>query len=278
MNERNDIEEQQLEEERSKLLQRVQDWLDVPMLVLAFVWLALLIGEFVLGESTPFYVLGTVIWIIFILGFLVEFSLAPRKIAYVKKNWLVVLSLILPALRIFRIFYAVRLLRLASVGRSVRLVRVVTSLNRGMGALGASLGRRGFGYVVVLTVLVVFAGAAGIFAFERNIDGGPQSYGEALWWTAMVVMTMGSQYWPETTEGRILCLILSIYALGVFGYLTAALATFFVGRDAENEEAELAGATALEDLRKEVLALREDLRTLPPQSPPDAHLSRGDAS
>jgi voltage-gated potassium channel len=268
MNERNDIEEQQLEEERSKLLQRVQDWLDVPMLVLAFVWLALLIGEFVLGESTPFYVLGTVIWIIFILGFLVEFSLAPRKIAYVKKNWLVVLSLILPALRIFRIFYAFRLLRLASVGRSVRLVRVVTSLNRGMGALGASLGRRGFGYVVVLTVIVVFAGAAGIFAFERHIDGGPQSYGEALWWTAMVVMTMGSQYWPETTEGRILCLILSIYALGVFGYLTAALATFFVGRDAENEEAELAGATALEDLRKEVLALREDLRTLPPQSPP----------
>lgn len=268
MNERNDIEEQQLEEERSKLLQRVQDWLDVPMLVLAFVWLALLIGEFVLGESTPFYVLGTVIWIIFILGFLVEFSLAPRKIAYVKKNWLVVLSLILPALRIFRIFYAFRLLRLASVGRSVRLVRVVTSLNRGMGALGASLGRRGFGYVVVLTVLVVFAGAAGIFAFERHIDGGPQSYGEALWWTAMVVMTMGSQYWPETAEGRILCVILALYALATFGYLTAALATFFVGRDAENEEAELAGAAALADLRKEVLALREDLRTLPPQSPP----------
>ncbi|MGI8923505.1 MAG: hypothetical protein ACR2HJ_05605 [Fimbriimonadales bacterium] len=62
MNLRNDIEEQQLEKERSKLVQRVQDWLEVPMLVLALVWLALLIGEFVWGESTPFYVLGTVIW------------------------------------------------------------------------------------------------------------------------------------------------------------------------------------------------------------------------
>ena len=260
MNERNQIDDQQLEKERTKLLQRVQDWMEVPMLVLALVWLALLIAEFVWGESTPFYVLGTVIWIIFIVGFLVEFVLAPEKIAYLKKNWLVALSLLLPALRIFRIFHAFRLLRLARVGRSVRLVRVITSLNRGMGALGASLGRRGFGYVVALTVLVVLAAAAGIFAFERHIDSGPQTYGEALWWTAMVIMTMGSQYWPETAEGRILCVILSLYALAMFGYLTAALATFFVGRDAENEEAELAGATALDELRREVHALREDLR------------------
>ncbi len=268
MNERNDIEEQELEKERYELLRRVQDWLEVPLLVLAFVWLALLIGEFVWGESGPLNLLATIIWIIFILGFLVEFTLAPKKIAHVRTNWLVVLSLVLPALRVFRIFHAFRLLRLARVGRSLRLVRVITSLNRGMGALGASLGRRGFGYVVALTILVVFAGAAGIFAFERNVVGGPQSYGEALWWTAMIVTTMGSQYWPETPEGRILCIILSLYALAMFGYLTAALATFFVGRDAESEEAELVGATAFEELRKEVLALREDLRSLPPQSPP----------
>ncbi len=262
MDQRNEVEAQQLEVERGKLLQRVQDWLEVPMLVLSFVWLALLIGEFVLGESRAFNVLGTVIWVIFILAFLVELILAPRKIAHLKKNWLVVLSLMLPALRLFRLFRAFRLLRLARVGRSVRLVRVLTSLNRGMGALGASLGRRGLGYVAALTVLVVLAGAAGIFAFERDVPDGPKSYGEALWWTLMVLTTMGSQYWPETLEGRVLCIVLSLYALAMFGYLTAALATFFVGRDAENEEAEVASATAIEELHREVLAMREDLLAL----------------
>ncbi len=272
MDERNGIEEQQQERERSKLLQRVEDWLEVPMLVLAFVWLALLIGEFVWGETWAFNLLGTVIWIIFIVAFLIEFILAPKKIGYLTKNWLIVLSLILPALRLFRIFHAFRLLRLARVGRSVRLVRVLTSVNRGMGALGASLGRRGLGYVVALTVLVVLAGAAGIFAFERDVSGGPQSYGESLWWTSMILTTMGSQYWPETVEGRLLCIVLSLYALAMFGYVTAALATFFVGRDAVSEDAELASSEAIAELHKEVLALREDLRSLLPQSPPPGAL------
>jgi len=43
-------------------------------------------------------------------------------------------------------------------------------------------------------------------------------------------------------RGRILCFLLSLYGFAVLGYVTATLATFFIGRDAENEEAELAGA------------------------------------
>lgn len=57
----------------------------------------------------------------------------------------------------------------------------------------------------------------------------------------MVMTTMGSQYWPQTVEGRLLCVLLALYAFGVFGYVTAALATIFFGRDAENDEGELAG-------------------------------------
>jgi voltage-gated potassium channel len=41
-----------------------------------------------------------------------------------------------------------------------------------------------------------------------------------------------------------------LYAFGVFGYMTATLATFFVGRDAENDEAELAGAKQLPPSRR----------------------------
>lgn len=253
-----------LARERRELLERLGDWLEVPMLILAFVWLALLIGELTWGESTAFAVVGTVIWGIFIVDFAVELVLAPAKLAYLRRNWLTAFSLLLPALRIFRVFRAVRLLRVARVGRGLRLFRVVSSLNRSMRALGASLRRRGFGYVIALTLLVTFAGAAGMYAFESGHDGGLDSYGEALWWTAMVMTTMGSQYWPETFEGRVLCVFLALYAFAVFGYVTAALATFFVGRDAEDKEGELAGAAELAALREELGALREALTVRSP--------------
>ena len=232
------------------------------MLVLAFVWLALLVVELIQGESPLFNVLGTLIWVVFLLDFAVKLVLAPDKVAYLTRNWLTAISLLIPALRIFRTVRVFRALRLVRAGRGVRLVRVFSSLNRGMKALGASLSRRGFGYVFALTVLVTFAGSAGMYAFEKEAPGGPNSYGEALWWTAMVMTTMGSQYWPQTVEGRMLCLFLALYAFGVFGYVTATLATFFVGRDAEDDEAELAGVKQLAALREEVSALRDDIRTL----------------
>ncbi len=259
---------EELERERYELLQRLEDWLETPMLVLAFVWLALLIGELIWGESPAFEIIGTSIWAIFILNFAVEFILAPRKGAYLRSNWLTVISLLVPALRIFRIFRVARLLRLTRVGRGLRLFRVISSLNRGMRALAANLRRRGFGYVVALTLLVVFAGAAGMYAFENEIPGGLNSYGEALWWTTMIMTTLGSQYWPQTFEGRVLCVFLALYAFAIFGYVTATLATFFVGRDAEDNEAELAGANELAALRQELNALRNDIRALS-QRPPE---------
>lgn len=49
-----------------------------------------------------------------------------------------------------------------------------------MKALGASLSRGGFGYVLTLTVLVIFAGAAGMYAFEHAVSGGPRMVGNHL--------------------------------------------------------------------------------------------------
>lgn len=258
-----------LERERYELLRALEDWLEGPMVALAFVWLALLVGELVWGERRAFLVLGTLIWGVFILDFGVKLVLVRRKLAYLRKNWLSAISLLVPALRIFRIFRVVRLLRLARVGRGLRLFRLLSSLNRGMRALGASLHRRGFPYILALTAVVTTAGSAGMYAFESRIDGGIDSYGEALWWTAMVMTTLGSDAWPQTFEGRVLCIFLALYAFGIFGYVTATLATFFVGRDAEASDGELAGSTELGALRQELAALRGEIRALtvvPPES------------
>ncbi len=253
-----------LNRERQEILQQWEDWLETPMLLLGFAWLALFVVELIWGLTPLLQIIGTVIWIIFILDFILEFTLAPQKLAYLQRNWLTVISLPLPALRLFRFVRVLRVLNTVRAARGIRLLRVITRTNRGMRAISASLGRRGFGYVVTTTLVITLVGAAGMYAFESNIPNGQglDDYGTALWWTAMLMTTMGSEYWPRTPEGRVLCFFLSLYAFAVFGYLTAAIATFFVGRDADDDNAEIAGAKSIELLHADIKALRYEIQTL----------------
>ncbi|ABB74916.1 ion transporter [Nitrosospira multiformis] len=269
MNEQSFPLQDRIVDERRTLLQQLQEWLEIPMLVLAFIWLALIVVEIVWGLNPLVESVGYIIWVIFILDFILEFWLAPEKLDYLKKNWLSGIALIAPALRALRLVRVVRLARLgriAGMSRGLRLLRVLSSVNRGMRALGATMRRRGFGYVLLLTLIVTFAGAAGMYGFENNPnnnpEGGLHSYGAAVWWTAMIMTTMGSEYWPQTAEGRVLCFFLALYSFAMFGYVTATLATFFVGRDAENPDTEIAGAESISGLRAEIAALREEIQGL----------------
>lgn len=251
-----------INEERQGLVEQLEQWLETPLLILGFVWLALLIYELIWNLSPALELCGTIIWIVFILDFALKFTLAPDRTDYLKSNWLTALSLLVPALRVFRIFRIFRILRAARAVRGVRLFRVLTSLNRGMKSLGASFSRRGFGYVVALTVIVTLAGAAGMLAFESGAEGGIQTYGAALWWTAMMMTTIGSEYFPQTAEGRVLCFLLALYAFAVFGYVTATLATFFVGRDAKHKESDIVGVEDINALRGEIVLLREEVKRM----------------
>ena len=263
--------EQAVRREKRTLLRRLELWLETPMVVLGFVWLGLLALELTRGLTPALEMLGTAIWIAFIIDFLLRLALAPEKWAYVRRSWLTVLSLLVPALRVFRFARVFRVLRFGRGARGLRLFRILSSLNRGMRALGQTMGRRGFGYAVALSIIVVFAGAAGMYAFEKdNPDGrGLHDYASALWWTAMMITTVGSEYWPQTVEGRVLCLVLALDAFAVFGDVAGTLSSFFIERDAASNQAEIAGATSLEDLRQEVAALRADLRLLVEQGKGD---------
>ncbi|HET6527447.1 MAG TPA: ion transporter, partial [Balneolaceae bacterium] len=253
----------EIELERESLLKRIHRWLEVPMLVLAFVWLALFVAEIIWGLNPLLEISGYIIWGLFVFEFAVSITLAPRKLHYFRQNWLKVISLLAPALRVFRIFAILRvarLSRLARMSRGLRLLRLVSSINRGMQALASTMRRRGFGYILTLTFIVILVGAAGMYSFELEApDGGFDNYGEALWWTAMILTTLGSEYWPQTASGRILCFFLSLYSFGVFGYITATLATFFVGRDAE-ENPTPASANSISALQSEIVELREEVR------------------
>lgn len=250
---------------RWAVLREYEDWSEIPMIVLSLVWLVLVVIEFV-GTSTPlFNVIGTAIWLVFVIDFVLRFVVAPDRVVYLRRSALSALALLLPALRVFRVARAVRILRLSRTTRGLRLVRLLTSFRRGMRTLGATMQRRGVAYVVALTLLVAFLGAAGIHTFEGTLpDGGFDSFWGALWWTSMLLASLGTSYVPVSPEARLLTLLLGVYGLAVFGYITAALASFFVADEAAASDSELPSREEIRALRRDLAALRHELRAREP--------------
>ena len=242
--------------ERNKLLRNIIRITETPMIILGFLWLALLLAELLNKSNRILNTVSIVIWIIFILDFILKFILSPIKTNFLKKNVLTAISLIVPAVRVLRF---VRIIRFFRISRGLRLVKVLGSLNRGMNALGGLMKRRAFGYVVIFTLIVMFVGAAGAYAFEREESTGFNTYSSSLWRTAMLIMNNGTE-WPVTPEGRMLYLFIAIFSMAVLGYITATLATYFIGRDA-SKSIDIASAKQIESLRKEIAALKSEINS-----------------
>lgn len=217
-------------DERLRVLREVDAVLERPMLVLSAVWLALVLWE-AIGQPPRLVAWAAgAIWALFTLEVALKLALAPDKRAWLRQEWPTVGSLALPA---FRIVHAVRLLALLPLGRALHtagLVRIVAAASVSARALGEGMRRRGAGYATLLTLLVACAGAGGMYTFEHDEPGSTLvDYGAALWWTCMLLTTVGSDYWPRTPEGRALCLALAVYGMAVFGYIAGVVASFFVG-------------------------------------------------
>ena len=130
-----------------------------------------------------------------------------------------------------------------------------------MNSLAATMKRRAAGYVLMITLIVTFAGAAGMYALEKP-NPGFDSYGMALWWTAMRVITAGNEFNPSTPEGRGLAFLIAVFGYSIFGYVTATFATFFIGRDAEEKDAPVAGTKDIDDLKNRILVLTQKIEEL----------------
>jgi voltage-gated potassium channel len=272
-----EVQREQIHAARWELLDHLVCLSRTPMTVLSFAWVGLLIVNLVSGLPPLLQWVSTAIWALFVLDFTVEVVVAPHRLTYVRGHWLTVISLALPAFSMLRILRVIRIVRLAAMSGSFSLLRVVTACNRGMVATRRVLGHHKLGYVATLTLLVTLSGAAGMYAFENPatlraaghgsaVHGGAglHSYGEAVWWTAMIMTTMGSAYWPVTLAGRILCWLLALYAFAVFGYITATIASYFIGMTGDAGKEQNDGTPALDPaaMRRELTAIRQQLSAL----------------
>jgi hypothetical protein len=100
------------------------------MFILAILWLVYLVLELTKGLTQTQERLVTAIWVLFIFEFLLKFILAPRKRQYVMHNWLTIVALVIPALRVFRLVQAIRILQLSRVATTTKFVRALTSTKR----------------------------------------------------------------------------------------------------------------------------------------------------
>lgn len=258
--------------ERTRLVVQLEKALERPMITLSILWVAIVIIELVRGESRGLTILGNTIWAIFVIDFVLRLALAPRRWPFVRRNWATLLSLAFPAFRLLRVTRLLRAARLARLARGMRAAKLLGGVNRGLHALRRVFRRRGVGYVAAATTVVLFAGAAGMSAFERGAGARVfEGYSSSLWWTAMLLTSLGSEQWPQTAAGRWLALALGVYGFTVFGYLTATLASYFVDRDRHRPSVPAAVSRGelgreLQSLRLEIRELRDALpRALPPR-------------
>ena len=235
--------------------------LERPMLLLSFVWFLVIIVELVNGTSPLLLSLGTVLWALFVFYFGLRLAIVPHRVVFLKRNWLFVLAILVPILRFFPFLQRLPLARALTATFGMQVIWMFASADQGLRSLRRTMGRRGTGYVLTFTVVVILAGAAGMLHFENDSPDpqGIHSYPEALWWVAMQITNIGSGYRPVTIGGHVLCLGISIFALAIFGYLTAVFAAFFIGRDAEDPKSEIPNQTSILQLSAEVALLRTSI-------------------
>ena len=209
--------------------ERRSEW---PLLVLALAMVPLLVmpvlAELSSGAERAFFSADAVIWAVFTGDLSYRTYLAERRVAYLLRNWLDVLIVVVPFLRPLRALRVIRALRLA-----ILLAR--------SGATARSILRRhGLDYVLGAVVLLVLGGAVAVTVAERETGGAVDDFPTALWWAIVTVTTVGyGDVVPDSVVGRVVGVALMLVGIGLFGALTANVAAYFVRTEDEVTNAEL---------------------------------------
>ena len=238
---------------RESLRERLDRYLDLPLALASI--LLVLIAVIELGGEVEepwqggLMILGWVLWALFFVEFAVKFALAPTKRSYLRRHWLDALVVLVPFLRFLRV------LRVLRATRALPLFRLLVFGGRGSEGALLLLKRRRLGQLALISMLVILIGAAMGFMLEAGGPGGQvDSFGDALWWSAALVTTVGSEINPVTTGGRIVGFLLMLYAVGIFSYFIASIATVLVELDAQRtSEPKEKGDPRLSERELEVL-------------------------
>jgi voltage-gated potassium channel len=157
------------------------------------------------------------------------FTLGPPMKEVIRKKWdymttpLAVIDLlaIIPSyrpLRILRIFLLFRLFKLFRYARSINeFAKVLTEK------------RFEFYTLAIFLAFMVFTSASAIYFFEAKVEGGQiDNFFDGIYWALITISTVGyGDITPQTTEGRLITLVLIICGIGVISFTTSVIVTAF---------------------------------------------------
>lgn len=167
------------------------------------------------GDTGTGRLLVAISWVAFAVDLGIRIALEPHRRAFLRTHWFEVVAIAIPFFRIGMVIYVfVRLARRR--GRLVQKVQV---------------------YAAYLTILIVVFGALLVLAAERNYpDSDIRNYGDAIWWAAVTVTTVGyGDYVPVSPEGRAIAVLMLINGVVLISVVTAIIAARFVSDQDEGE-------------------------------------------
>src|SRR3984885_15443473 len=215
---------------------RFSDAVEVPLTVLAVLWLPVLVVPLAVrvsqGTSDVLDGIDYLVWAVFVVEYLVKLYLSPSRWQFFRRHLVDLAVIAVPVLRPLRLL---RLLRLVTLSRAGLIL--VSALKRARELLT----HNGLHFVLLAVLTIVGVCSAVELAFEQHAPGSNiHNFGDALWWAVVTVTTVGyGDKYPVTAGGRGVAVVLMLTGIGLVGVLSATIASYFVGQRAEEEMTDL---------------------------------------
>ncbi|MGW6027722.1 potassium channel family protein [Streptomyces sp. NPDC055099] len=151
-------------------------------------------------------------WAAFAVDYAVRWRLSGQGPRFMRAHWLDTLVLVLPLLR------------------PLRVVHVYEAVQRRRGRPRLALHARVVTYAGLSALLLGFTGALAVYQHEHAApDATIRTFGDAVWWTAATLSTVGyGDVAPVTPVGRLVAVGVMLSGLALLGAVTGSFSSWLL--------------------------------------------------